>query len=84
MKSLSLLLSLAYLITVICCALDILKTRRASGGAAIWLFVVIIVPFGIFAYIFFGDSQKEKRKKETDLWDADAELKKKANSGTLE
>ena len=84
MQSLSITLSLAYLITVICCVFDILKTRKASGSAAIWIFVVIIVPLGVFAYIFFGDTQKEKRQKETAVWDADAELKRKANSGTLD
>ena len=84
MNTLSLLLSLAYLITVIFCVFDIFRTRRASGSAVIWLFIVVIVPFGIFAYIFFGDSPKEKRQKESDVWDADAELKRKANSGTLD
>lgn len=84
MNTLSLLLSLAYLTTIIFCVFDIFRSRRASGGAVIWLFIVIIVPFGIFAYILFGDSPKEKRQKDADIWDADAELKRKANSGTLD
>jgi len=84
MNTLSFLLTLAYVITVICCVVDILKTRRASASAACWLFIVIIVPFGIFAYIFFGGSEKEKIQKENSVWEADAELKRKANSGTLD
>jgi len=84
MNKLSLLLTAAYLITAICCVFDILKTRRASASAAIWLFVVILVPFGILAYIFFAGSPRENKRKETALWEADAELKRKANLGTLD
>ena len=84
MNALSLLLSAAYLITVVCCVVDILKTRRASASAAIWLFIVVIVPFGILAYILFAGSPKEKNQKESDVWEADAEIKRKANLGMLD
>jgi len=84
MNTLSVLLSLAYVATVAFCVFDIFRTRKASGSAAVWLLIVLIVPFGFVAYIFFGDPPNEKRKKETDVWQADAELKRKANSGTLE
>lgn len=84
MSPLSLLLSAAYLITVVCCVVDILKTRRASASAAIWLFIVVIIPFGILVYIFFAGPPKQNDRKKTNVWDADAELKRKANSGTLD
>ena len=84
MKVLSLILTLAYAITVICCVVDILKTRRGSASSALWLFIVMIIPFGFLAYILFGDSSKERKQKLEATWRADAELKEKANLGTLD
>jgi hypothetical protein len=84
MNAFSLLLSIAYLITVACCVVDILKTRRGSLSSAVWLFVVVIIPLGILAYIFFAGSPNDKAQNPPDVWHADAELKRKANEGTLD
>ena len=84
MNSTYLFFAFIHLLAVFCCVIDIVKTRKGSGGSALWLFVVICVPLGFIVYMLFGDTKKESQKKKVDLWVADAELKKRANSGDLE
>jgi hypothetical protein len=83
MNTFILVLLVIYAVAAVGCVLDVIITRRASGSAFIWSLVILFLPLGVFAYMFFGSTREEKKERTDEVWRSEAELKAKANAGIL-